>query len=257
MTQGRLAELTMYSLASVSAFETARRIPPPEFAAAADKALGTDGGLERLQKLVDQTSVLPWFRDRIELERNATQIREYESYQIPGLLQTEDYMRAVISAGRPAISADECERAITLRLTRQTILEPDDTMPVDRLGGMRYWAIIDASALRRTVADVKVMAGQLEHLYKLTQRPNLTIQIISDDEGVTCAYGRGFSILTAGGNGSVAYLDEIMGARYIREREGVDRFALIFDHLRSNAITDSKSAKIIREMSREYGNGVP
>jgi transcriptional regulator with XRE-family HTH domain len=143
MTQGELAEKVHSALSTVSAYETAKRVPPSEFAMSADEVLHADQHLIRLQRLVEQTSVLKWFRPRIEVERNASEIREYESYQIPGLLQTEDYMRCVIEAGRPAITAEEREHAITLRLTRQAILEPNDNAPIDRPGDKRLWAIMD------------------------------------------------------------------------------------------------------------------
>ena len=175
MTQGRLAELTSYSLPSVSAFETARRIPPPDFAVAADRALDADGTLERLQGLVEQTSVLPWFRDRVEVERNAAEICEYDATQVPGLLQDEAYMRCVILAARPALAADEVERAVALRLTRQDVLETDEHAPIDRPGDTRLWAIIDESGLRRVVGGPAVMARQMAHLATVAKQPNVTI----------------------------------------------------------------------------------
>jgi transcriptional regulator with XRE-family HTH domain len=255
LTQTALAEQVQYALATVSAYETARRIPPLDFAERADAALHADQHLVRLQGLVEQTSVLPWFRPRIEVERSADEIREYESYQIPGLLQTEDYMRAVILAGRPAITADERESAVTLRLTRQTILEPDGNAPIDRPADKRLWAIIDESALRRLVGSPAIMAGQMSHLLTMADQPNVIIQIIPENEGVTCAYGRAFSILSAS-NGPVVHLDEIMSARFVRDRDEVSRFTLIFDHLRANALTDSKSAKVIEQMRQEYESGI-
>lgn len=186
MTQTRLAELTSYSLPSVSAFETGRRIPPPEFSVGADKALDTDGTLERLQGLVEQLSVLPWFRDRIEVERTAIEIREYESYQIPGLLQTEDYARTVISAGRPAMASDAIERAVALRLTRQQILEPDINAPIDRDHKPRLWAILDEAALCRVVGGSAIMAAQLDHLISMAQQPSITIQVIPNSGRNLC-----------------------------------------------------------------------
>jgi len=90
MTQEQLAKATAYSPASVAAIETCRLIPSKQFAEYADKAFQTDGHLTRLQELVEQVAVLPWFRDRLEVERKATDIRTYEPYQVPGLLQTED-----------------------------------------------------------------------------------------------------------------------------------------------------------------------
>lgn len=91
ITQEQLAKATQYSAATVAAIETCRLTASKGFAVLADKALDSDGQLERLQELVEQISVLPWFRGRIEVERKAADIRTYEPYQIPGLLQTEDY----------------------------------------------------------------------------------------------------------------------------------------------------------------------
>ena len=255
MTQARVADLTSYSLPSVSAFETGRRIPPPEFAVAADKALGADGTLERLQGLVEQTSVLPWFRDRIEVERNAAEICEYDSTQIPGLLQEEAYMRCVILAARPALPAEDVERAMALRLTRQDVLETDEHAPIDRPGDTRLWAIIDESALRRVVGGPAVMTKQMAHLASMAKRPNVTIQIMPFSAGVTPAYGRSFSILSPANGPSVLWLDDVFGARYVRDRDEVGRFNLVFDHLRSAGTTDGQSAELIDQLGMEYEHG--
>lgn len=256
MTQATLAEATSYSLPAVSAFETGRRIPSAEFAASADQALNSDEHLTRLQKLVEQTSVLPWFRDRVEVERNAAEICEYDSYQIPGLLQAEDYMRCVVLAARPALTAEDAERAITLRLTRQDVLEPDEYAPIDRPGDTRLWAIIDESALRRIVGSPAVMAKQLTHLASMAKRSNITIQIMPFGAGVTSAYGRSFSLLSPSSGQSVLWLDDVFGARYIRDREEVSRFNLVFDHLRSAALSDDRSAELINRREMEYENEI-
>lgn len=91
MTQSDVAGQTNYALSTVSAYETGTRIPSADFAKRADSLFGTDsrladdeGDLTRLQHLVEQISVRPWFRDRVEVERKATEIREFDSYQIPG-----------------------------------------------------------------------------------------------------------------------------------------------------------------------------
>jgi len=245
-----LAEATTYSAALVAAIETSRRIPSDDFATRADKALGTDGILARLQDLVEKTSVLPWFRNRFEVERDAVEIREYESYQIPGLLQTEAYARAVIDAARPMLAPDATERAVALKMTRQQILEPDDDLPIDQEHTPRLWVIMDESALHRVVGSAEIMQKQREHLIDLAHLPNVTIQVISNKDGVTCAYGRAFTILTSSGNGSpVVYLEDVGSARYVRDRDEVARYALSFDHLRACALNDSKSLALIKGMT--------
>src|ERR1022692_410099 len=185
MTQGDVAKGTNYALSTVSAYETGKLIPPSDFAKLADKLFGTDGHTEddegdltRLQHLVEQVSVRPWFRDRIEVERKATEIKEYESHQIPGLLQTEDYARAAIAAARPAPSAEELEQMVALRMTRQQILELDSNLPLDQEPTPRLWAIIDESALYRMVGSPQVMDAQRDHLDKMAKQPNVTIQVM-------------------------------------------------------------------------------
>jgi len=247
LTQSALAKRTQYALATVSAYETGKRIPSPEFAVAADKIFGTDGHLARLQALADSLSVLPWLCTRTELERNAVEIREYDSYQIPGLLTTENYARAVISAARPMLTNDAVERALALRMTRQQILEANPDLPIDISPTPRLWAIIDESALNRIVGSPEVMREQREHLIDLAHLPNVTIQIIAESEGVTCAYGKAFTILISSGNGSpVVYLEDIRNARYVRDRDEVAQYALTFDHLRSCALNDSRSLEVIK-----------
>lgn len=166
---------------------------------------------------------------------------------MPGLLETEDYARAVIGAGRPRMSDEEIERAVALRMTRQQILDRDDDLPADRDSNRRLWVIMDESALHRVVGGPRIMEAQREHLVDMAQRPNVTIQVIRNSEGVTCAYGRAFTILKPNsGSSPVVYLEDIFDAHYIRNRDAVELFELLFDHLRSTALTDDKSIELIK-----------
>jgi hypothetical protein len=253
MTQGDVAERTNYALSTVSAYETGRLIPPSDFAIQADKLFGTEGHgegdegeLEGLQKLVEQVSVRPWFRDRVDVERKATEIKEYESHQIPGLLQTEDYARAAIAAARPAPSAEDLEQMVALRMTRQQILELDGDLPLDQEPTPRLWAIIDESALHRVAGSPQVMQAQRDHLVKMVQQPNVMIQIMPFSQGLTCAYGRAFTILTARSGSSVVHIEDARNARYLREYEQVVRYTTIFDYLRASALDDQKSLRLIK-----------
>jgi transcriptional regulator with XRE-family HTH domain len=252
LTQSDVAEQTNFALSTVSAYETGKLVPPPDFAERADELFGTigeagkEGDLARLQHLVERVSVRPWFRDRVEVERQATEIREYDAYQIPGLLQTEDYARAGISAGRPKLSEEELERVLALRMTRQQILTRDDDLPADLTSGPRIWAILDEAALHRVVGSPEIMQAQRDHLAGIASLPNVTIQIIPNSEGITCAYGRAFTILTPKSGATVVYLEDIIDAHYVRNRDVVAQFSLLFDHLRTNALTDDKSLQLIK-----------
>ena len=244
ITQDQLAETTTYSSSLVAAVETCRRIPSDDFAERADKALGTDGILARLQTLVEQTSVLPWFRDLVETERSAVSIRTYESYLVPGLLQTEDYARRAVSATRPRLSEEEIQRAVTLRMTRQQILDDQDDPP-------KLWAIIDESVLRRQIGGKDLMRVQCQHLLDAGQRPHIAIQVIPDAKGAACAYGKDFMILTFNSankrpRAPVAYVEDMRSARYVREQDEIGAYSVTFDYLMSYALDDLQSADLIR-----------
>ena len=116
--------------------------------------------------------------------------------------------------------------AMTLRLTRQDVLEPDEHAPIDRPGDTHLWAIIDESALRRIVGSRAMLAKQMTHVASMAKRPNVTIQIIPFSAGMTAAYGRSFSILRTANGPAVLWLD----------------------HLRAAALTDDRSAELISQI---------
>jgi len=104
LTQDQLAEKLSYSTSLVAHVETGSRAPSLDFAARADEALGTGGLLTRLQPFVRAEAYPAWFRDWVEIEREATSLRWFEPLLIPGLLQTEDYARAVLAAAHPGLA---------------------------------------------------------------------------------------------------------------------------------------------------------
>lgn len=196
--------------------------------------------------MVEETSARPWFRDLLAVERKANEIRRYVTYVIPGLLQTEAYARCCVTPTRPVLTADEIDRAIALRMSRQDILERENQP--------RLWAIIDESALRRVNGNTDIMAEQLEHLLRMSERPNVVIQIVPDSEGSTVAGGREFTIMTFPFDPPVVYLEDVGSARYVRNRktDEVSRYMLTFDHLRSTALRDDKSTEFITALMRGY-----
>jgi transcriptional regulator with XRE-family HTH domain len=117
------------------------------------------------------TDVLPqWFRAYVDLESAATLIRTYEGQLVPGLLQTDDYMRAVIHGAHLDESVEEVGRRVRLRMARQTLLT--------REHAPRLWAVVDEAALRRPVGGREVMRGQVERLLDAAKLPNVTLQVL-------------------------------------------------------------------------------
>jgi hypothetical protein len=207
-------------------------------------AFNSDGLFSRLHPLVERSSVLPWFRDLFDLEKTASQIRAYESYLVPGILQTEEYAHATAEAVRPVLSAEEVEQAMALKMTRQDILDRDDAP--------RMWFTMDESTLRREVGGVYTMKAQCQHLLSLRQNSNVVIQVISNSEGLSCAFGCSFILLSLLNQMDVVYVEGVGSARYIREQEEMSRYSLIFDHLRGSALSDEKSAELIERLANEY-----
>jgi DNA-binding XRE family transcriptional regulator len=246
VTQEALAKATAYASATVAAIETCRLLPSKEFAQQADVALAADGHFERLQALVEQSAVIPWFRDLVETERKALSIQTYESYVMPGLLQTEAYARCAVNAVRPRLSDDEIERAVVLRMTRQQIIQNDNPP--------RMWVIIDESVLRRQVGGPEVMHDQCAHLLAMGLMPHIAVQVIPDAIGATCASGRPFLVLTFAKQSPMAYFEDMRSARYIRDRDEVGIYSVIFDYLRSSALDDEKSSQMIRGYRDGYGS---
>jgi transcriptional regulator with XRE-family HTH domain len=242
LSQSALARLLRYSASQVAKIETGERIPKRPLALKLDEIFHGDGHFARLQALVENTSVHPWLRDLYLVEGEATQIRAYESYLIPGLLQTEAYARAALSAVRPTLAHDDMDNAVALRMTRQEIL--------DRERLPRAWFIIDESALHRLAARPATMRVQCEHLLTMSCRPEITIQVIENAQGICCAFGRAFVLLSFAHQGDLVYLEDFGSAKYVRKKEDVDRYALAFDHLRASALPDGKSAELIERIAR-------
>jgi transcriptional regulator with XRE-family HTH domain len=163
--------------------------------------------------------VLPtWFRAYVDLEQAASLIRSYEGQFVPGLLQTDDYMRAVVRGAHLEESGEELGRRVRLRLARQTLLT--------RTEPPRLWAVVDEAALRRPVGGREVMRGQLERLIEATKLPNVTLQILPFAAGAHPAMGSAFSILRFAAREipDIVYLEHLTNAVYLDRRNEVERY---------------------------------
>jgi len=188
--------------------------------------------------------VLPqWFETYVGLEEAASLIRTYEVQFIPGLLQTEDYARAVTIAGQPDLPTDEVERRVQLRSDRQQLLRRSHNAP-------RLWAVVDEGALRRPIGGSKVMRAQLEHLLKLRELKNVSIQIMPFRFGGHAAEGGAFSILRFPEPElpDVAYVEQLVSALYLDKRDQVDRYGQIFDRLTVDSQPPDLSAETLQKI---------
>lgn len=188
----------------------------------------------------DYSDVLPhWFEAYVGLEEVATQIRAYEVQFVPGLMQTEDYARAVTLLGHDGEPARDIERRVRLRMARQSVLDREDPPNV--------WAVIDEAVLRRPAGSPEIMHGQLKHLAEIGQRPNVTIQVIPFQAGGHAAAGGPFSILRFAEPDlpDVVYLEQLTSALYLDRPETVDSYLRVMERICMEAATPADSAEII------------
>lgn len=194
------------------------------------------------------SDLLPqWFRAYVDLEAAAAQIRTYEGQLIPGLLQTQAYMRALmrstLSDNRPA----EIDRRVRLRLTRQRLLTRDD--------GPQLWAVMDEAALRRPVGGPKVLRAQLERLIEATALPRVSLQILPFSAGAHAAMVGAFSILRFADQDlpDVIYLEHVTSAQYLDKPEEVEAYAHIMSSVGVRAIPPEQTADLLGELLHELG----
>jgi transcriptional regulator with XRE-family HTH domain len=188
----------------------------------------------------DYSDILPaWFEAYVGLEEVAIQIRTYQVQFVPGLLQTEDYARAVTLLGHEGASPREIERRVRLRMARQAVLDRPDPPSL--------WAVIDEAVLRRPPGPPPVMRGQLEHLAKMAKRPNVTVQIIPFQAGGHAAAGGVFSILRFAEPDlpDVVYLEQLTSALYLDKPEAVDSYQKVMERVCLEATTPTASADVI------------
>ena len=180
-----------------------------------------------------------WFQTYIGLEEAADYIRTYEIQFVPGLLQTEDYARAVVSVGSPQDSDREVEAKVRVRMERQRILERDKPPTL--------WAVIDEAALRRPIGGRRVMRGQIEHLLDLMKRPNISVQVVPFRQGGHAAESGAFTILRFDGEDlpDVVYLEQLVSALYLDKREQVDRYAQTMVRLTGEAPPPEDTADLL------------
>ncbi len=170
MNQFDVARKLIISDSLEGAIERATRLPQRRVAEASDALFGTPGTFVRLWKLVMQRSFPLRYGPYAELEADATRIHVWETRLIPGLLQTEDYARAVISAGMLREDSDVIGEDVSKRMARQEIFTKENPPLV--------WFVIDESLLYRSYGGMDVMREQIQKLITMARHPGVVIQVM-------------------------------------------------------------------------------
>ncbi|AXI76702.1 helix-turn-helix domain-containing protein [Peterkaempfera bronchialis] len=189
------------------------------------------------------SDVLPnWFQTYVGLEEAAALIRTYELQFVPGLLQSEDYARAVFGLARPAIGDEEIERRVGLRMRRQKLLAGGDSP--------RLWAVIDEAALRRPVGGPEVMRAQVQHLIDIAEQPNVVVQVMPFRFGCHAAESGAFTILRFPEQdlADVVYLEQLTSALYLDKRDDVDSYIQVMERLCVDSLTPEQTVDLLKSI---------
>lgn len=190
--------------------------------------------------------VLPgWFETYVGLEEAAALIRTYEVQFIPGLLQTEEYARAVISLGNSAAPHEEIEQRVGLRITRQKLLTRGD--------GPRLWAVVDEAALRRPIGGREVMRGQIERLIEASKLPGVILQVLPFRVGGHTAEAGAFTILRFPESDlpDVVYVEQLTSALYLDRRDDVDAYMEAMERLCVVSAPPDNTAEVLSRILQE------
>ncbi|GAA5041698.1 transcriptional regulator with XRE-family HTH domain [Thermocatellispora tengchongensis] len=185
------------------------------------------------------------YANYISLESEASSIRCFSQTLIHGLLQTEDYARAVIRAALiPFAPASEIDRRVEVRMTRQKVLHRDPPLAI--------WMVLDEAALHRMVGNPEIMRAQCESLIRQAELPNVTIQVLSSAAGAHPGANTPFSILAFPElyDPDVVYIETMMSNLWIEDDGEVHRYSLAFDQLHAMALSPDDSRTFISQAAR-------
>jgi len=248
LTQVELGEMVHVVGTRITQIERASGARPTlELARALDVALGADDLLVELWPFVYREAFPDWSRKFMEYSERAVAVREYAAHVVPGLLQTEDYARAVLRVGRTLGSAEQLEERVALRMGRQQRLGSPDRPEL--------WVVLDEAVLRRPVGGQAVMREQLARLLRTATEPHITVQVLPFDQGEHDVMGGSLTVLTMPDGTEIAYTEGAHYGQLVEDPDEVRSFALTYDRLRAAALPPLMSLDMIRSVREDNHRG--
>ncbi|MFC3572973.1 helix-turn-helix transcriptional regulator [Streptomyces yaanensis] len=183
----------------------------------------------------------------IGLETDAESLRVYEPQIITGLLQTRSYAEALIQGALPETSSTDIDKRVQVRLRRQERIDAENNP-------LRLWVVLDEAALRRVVGNNLVMREQLEHLVEMSQLPHVTVQVLPFEVGAHPGLNGQYAILefSDAADSSVVYLEGVTSDLYLEKAHDVQKYAVMYEHLRAQALNVDQSRKFIADVAKDF-----
>ncbi|MFR9795105.1 helix-turn-helix domain-containing protein [Streptomyces sp. MS06] len=243
MDRARFGSLTGYSPSSIASFEQGRRVPPPKFIDRADELLAASGVLSAGKEEVARAQYPAFFRDAARLEAEAAVLHVYATQAVPGLLQTEEYARAVFDMWRPQLDVEVSEQRLAARLARQGIF---DRRPAPHLS-----FVIEEAVLLRPLGGALVWRGQLEQLLLIEEKRNVEIQVMPLSRPENAGLAGPFTLMEMKDGRRIAYAEVQGDSRVHTERQRVRELERTYGTLRAQAHTPAESRALIEKLLGE------
>ncbi|MGW1139205.1 helix-turn-helix domain-containing protein [Streptomyces zhihengii] len=243
MDRARFGSLTGYSASTIAAFEQGRRIPPPKFIERADEALGAGGVLCASKEEVARAQYPAFFRDAAKLEAEAVELHVYDTHVVNGLLQTEDYTRALMGMRRPLLDEATIEQRVAARLARQEIF--------DRWPSPLLSFVMEEPAIRRPLGGDQVWRGQLEQLLLLGQKRNVELQVMPLEREDNAGVDGAFTLLMPRQGTPVGYLEVQGRSTLVMERDALHALSARYGIIRAQALTPRESLAFVEKLLGE------
>ncbi|MCL7370034.1 MULTISPECIES: helix-turn-helix domain-containing protein [Streptomyces] len=183
----------------------------------------------------------------IGLETDAESLRTYEPQIITGLLQTRPYAEALIQGALPETSVADVEKRVQVRIRRQERISAEHNP-------LRLWVVLDEASLHRVVGSRQVMREQLEHVAEMSQLPHITVQVLPFDVGAHPGINGQYSILEFAdtADSSVVYIEGVTSDLYLEKAPDVQKYTVMYEHLRAQALNVEQSRQRIEDVAKEY-----
>jgi transcriptional regulator with XRE-family HTH domain len=243
LDRAELGARTGYSVSTIASFEQGRRIPPPRFIDHADEVLGAGGLLSAGKEEVGRAQYPAFFRDAARLERRAAALHVFATKAVPGLLQTEEYARAVFAMWRPLLDEETITQRVAARMARQEIFS---RTPLPTIS-----FVIEEFLLRRPLGGRDVMRGQLEQILLYGHRRNVEIQVMPIEREEHAGLEGPFTLIETQAGQRIAYVEAYKDSRLYTERRSVREIEEQYGILRAQALTPRESLALVEKLLGE------
>jgi transcriptional regulator with XRE-family HTH domain len=241
VSREELAPAVCCSKHTIASIELGRRFPPPHFAEQADEALGAFGIIKRAAKHLSRNPGLAaWFRMWARMEQDAANLGMYECLAIPGLLQTEEYVRAMFRSRVPPLSDEEVETRIAARLARQCLLREKPNTA--------FSFIIEEALLLRRTGGAEVTRGLIDHLLTCAALRNVEFQIMPLEQVDHAGTEGPIRLLETPENQWFGYSEGQRSGHFFTDPKEVSVLQMRYARLRTQALTPEASVSLLERM---------